>query len=89
VDGIGADLLYERGALPPLLAIHDRDDADTPFEGSVRITDGWPDGTVLATEGLGHRQPLWHPDLVAAATRFVTTGDSAEVATAARARMGG
>ena len=89
VDGIGADLLYERGTLPPLLAIHDRDDADTPFEGSVKITDGWPDGTVLATEGLGHRQPLWHPDLVAAATRFVTTGDSAAVVNAASARMAG
>jgi pimeloyl-ACP methyl ester carboxylesterase len=72
VDGIGADLLAERGMLPPLLAIHDRDDRETPYEGSVAITEGWPDATLRPTDGLGHRQSLWHPALVAEVAAFVT-----------------
>lgn len=69
--GIGADLLYERGTLPPLLAIHDRDDAETPYQGSVTITEGWPRAVLRSTDGLGHRQPLWHPALVAEAAAYV------------------
>jgi pimeloyl-ACP methyl ester carboxylesterase len=89
VDGIASDLLFERGALPPLLAIHDRDDAETPFGGSVAITEGWPGGTLRATDGLGHRQPLWHPVLVAAAADFVAAGDSATTHATERDRMAG
>ncbi len=72
VDRIGADLLAEHGSLPPLLAIHDRGDVETPYTGSVAITDGWPDAVLHATEGLGHRQPLWHPETIALTTTFLT-----------------
>ena len=72
VDAIGADLLARRGTLPPLLAIHDHDDVETPYAGSVAITEGWPDAVLHATEGLGHRQPLWHPETIALATTFLT-----------------
>lgn len=72
VDAIGADLLAEHGSLPPLLAIHDRGDAETPYAGSVAITEGWPDAVLHATEGLGHRQPLWHPGTIALTTSFLT-----------------
>lgn len=72
VDAIGADLLAELGTLPPLLAIHDRGDTETPFAGSVAITEGWPEATLHPTEGLGHRQPLWHPETIALTTTFLT-----------------
>ena len=72
VDAIGADLLAARGTLPPLLAIHDRGDAETPLAGSVAITEGWPDAVLHETEGLGHRQPLWHPETIALTTTFLT-----------------
>lgn len=71
VAGIGAELLARDGTLPPLLAIHDRDDRETPYEGAIAITEGWPDAVLRTTEGLGHRRALWHPDLVAEAVEFV------------------
>lgn len=71
VSGIGAGLLAAAGTLPPLLAIHDRDDPETPYSGSVTITDGWPDAVLRGTDGLGHRQVLWHPTLVAEVAGYV------------------
>ncbi len=76
VSGIGADLLAADGTLPPLLAIHDRDDPETPYSGSVTITEGWPGAVLRGTDGLGHRQVLWHPTLVAEVTAYVA-GDLA------------
>lgn len=77
VAGIGSDLLAERGHLPPLLAIHDTDDRETPYQGSVEITEGWPEARLRATDGLGHRQLLWHPTLVDEVVGFVATGNPA------------
>jgi pimeloyl-ACP methyl ester carboxylesterase len=76
VSGIGSDLLAERGSLPPLLAIHDTDDPETPYEGSVQITEGWPAARLRPTDGLGHRQVLWNPTLVAEVVSFLAEGRS-------------
>ena len=61
-----------------MLAIHDRDDHETPHSGSVTITEGWPDAVLRSTDGLGHRQVLWHPVLVAEVTDYLAR--SADVA---------
>jgi pimeloyl-ACP methyl ester carboxylesterase len=78
VSGIGADLLATEGTLPPLLAIHDRDDHETPHSGSVTITEGWPDAVMRSTDGLGHRQVLWHPVLVAEVTDYLARSADAD-----------
>jgi len=66
------DLLEERD-VPPLLAIHDQADRETPYQGSVAIGRVWPGAEVELTEGLGHRQVLWEPAVVASAVAFLST----------------
>ena len=55
----------------PLLVIHDRGDAEIPWQHGVAIARAWRRAEVLMTEGLGHRRILRDPDVVAAAVAFV------------------
>ena len=55
----------------PLLVIHDRGDAEIPWQHGAAIARAWRGGEMLMTEGLGHRRILRHPDVVAAAVAFV------------------
>ena len=61
-----------RGMQTPLLVIHDTDDADVPISEGRLIADAWPGARLHATSGLGHQRVLWAPEVVAAATDFVT-----------------
>ena len=54
-----------------LLVIHDRGDAEIPWQHGVAIARAWRRAEVLMTEGLGHRRILRDPDVVAAAVAFV------------------
>ncbi|WP_432947252.1 alpha/beta fold hydrolase [Kribbella sp. CA-253562] len=65
--------LAARRALPPLLAIHDRDDRETEADGSIRVTKVWPGATVELTEGLGHRRILRDPAVIELALGFLST----------------
>ena len=56
---------------PPLLVIHDRGDAEIPWQHGSALARAWRGAEMLMTEGLGHRQILRDPDVVAAAVAFV------------------
>lgn len=59
-----------------LLAVHDRDDAETPCVATEALVAGWPEADLLTTRGLGHRRILRDPDVV----RTVTSTLAADAA---------
>jgi pimeloyl-ACP methyl ester carboxylesterase len=58
-------------ATPPLLCVHDRQDAETGWSDSAAIAQSWPDTRLVTTSGLGHRRILSAPAVVAEVTGFV------------------
>jgi pimeloyl-ACP methyl ester carboxylesterase len=58
-------------ATPPLLCVHDRQDAETGWSDSAAIAQSWPDTRLVTTTGLGHRRILRAPAVVAEVTGFV------------------
>lgn len=56
----------------PLLVIHDRGDAEVPWQQGLAIARAWPGAEIFITEGLGHRRILRDPDVVTAAVAFLT-----------------
>jgi alpha/beta hydrolase family protein len=56
----------------PLLVVHDRDDAEVPWQDGAIIARGWPGAVLSTTGGLGHRRILRDPYVIRAATAFVT-----------------
>ncbi|HUG38091.1 MAG TPA: alpha/beta fold hydrolase [Candidatus Limnocylindrales bacterium] len=56
----------------PLLVVHDRDDAEVPWQDGTVITRAWPGAEILMTGGLGHRRILRDPDVVATGVAFLT-----------------
>lgn len=42
----------------PALVIHDIGDRQVPFADGVAIADAWPNASLVAVQGLGHRRPL-------------------------------
>jgi pimeloyl-ACP methyl ester carboxylesterase len=55
----------------PLLVVHDRGDAEIPWQHGAAITRAWRGAEMLMTEGLGHRRILRDPDVVAATIAFI------------------
>jgi pimeloyl-ACP methyl ester carboxylesterase len=55
----------------PLLVIHDRGDAEVPWQHGLVVTRAWKSADLLLTDGLGHRRILRDPDVVATAVAFV------------------
>jgi pimeloyl-ACP methyl ester carboxylesterase len=58
-------------ATPPLLLVHDRQDAETGRSDSQAIARAWPGARLVTTSGLGHRRILRDPAVVAEVTGFV------------------
>jgi pimeloyl-ACP methyl ester carboxylesterase len=58
----------------PALVVHDRDDAEVPFEDAAAIAAAWPDAKLVETAGLGHNGLLRDPDVVALAAGFLSDG---------------
>jgi pimeloyl-ACP methyl ester carboxylesterase len=58
-------------ATPPLLLVHDRQDAETGWSDSDAIAHAWPGARLVSTTGLGHRRILRDPAVVAEVTGFV------------------
>jgi pimeloyl-ACP methyl ester carboxylesterase len=56
---------------PPLLLVHDRQDAETGWSDSAAIAQSWPGARLVTTAGLGHRRILRAPAVVAEVTGFV------------------
>jgi len=55
----------------PLLVIHDRDDAEVPWQHGRAVAGAWAGADLVTTGGLGHRRLLRDPDVVAATVAFV------------------
>jgi pimeloyl-ACP methyl ester carboxylesterase len=55
----------------PLLVVHDRGDAEIPWQHGKAIAQAWRGAGLLSTDGLGHRRILRDPDVVAAAVAFL------------------
>lgn len=55
----------------PLLVIHDRGDAEVPWQHGRVIAHAWRGAGLLMTDGLGHRRILRDPDVVAATVAFL------------------
>jgi hypothetical protein len=72
------DLDVSRGApgpdagAPPLLVVHDRDDAEVATGDADAYVSAWPDARLLSTEGLGHRRVLRDAAVVDDVVAFVT-----------------
>jgi pimeloyl-ACP methyl ester carboxylesterase len=60
-------------ATPPLLLVHDRQDAETGWSDSEAIARSWPGARLVTTTGLGHRRILRDPAVAAEVTGFVGT----------------
>ncbi|NZA28028.1 alpha/beta fold hydrolase [Luteimonas sp. SJ-92] len=63
--------LPQAHALPALLVVHDRDDAEVPIDDSEALAARWPQALLHRTAGLGHRRLLRDPSVVAAAVDAV------------------
>ena len=55
----------------PLLVIHDREDAEVPWQEGAIIAQAWPGATLSTTSGLGHRRLLRDRDVVREAVGFL------------------
>lgn len=55
----------------PLLVIHDEQDEDVPAEDGAAIARAAPHGTLVLTQGLGHRGVMRDPGIVARAVAFL------------------
>jgi pimeloyl-ACP methyl ester carboxylesterase len=64
--------MASRTATPPLLLVHDRQDAETGWSDSAAIARSWPGSRLVTTGGLGHRRILRAPAVVAEVAGFVT-----------------
>src|SRR2546429_9110873 len=56
----------------PLLVVHDRDDAEVPWQDGAIIARGWPGAVLSTTGGLGHRRIPRDPYVVRPAAGLVT-----------------
>jgi pimeloyl-ACP methyl ester carboxylesterase len=63
--------LARRIATPPLLLVHDRQDAETGWSDSEAIARAWPGARLVTTSGLGHRRILRDPAVVAEVAGFL------------------
>lgn len=61
----------------PTLIIHDREDAEIPFEHSVALLQAAPQARFHATSGLGHHKLLGNTEVIAQVLRFVSQPDMA------------
>ena len=63
----------------PSLFVHDSDDAEIPFEHSLRLLERMPGARLIKTYGLGHYRILRNPAVVGAVVDFVrgNVGDTA------------
>jgi pimeloyl-ACP methyl ester carboxylesterase len=73
----------------PLLVVHDRGDAEVPWQHSMVLARAWRGAEMLMTDGLGHRRILRDADVIAAATTFLGGRTQRDVARASAAEVEG
>jgi pimeloyl-ACP methyl ester carboxylesterase len=62
----------------PLLVMHDRDDPTVPWAEGAAIATAWRGAELVTTSGLGHRDIVRDPDVVARAVAFLSASASTE-----------
>lgn len=70
----------------PLLVLHDRDDAEVPWQEGAIIAQAWPGATLSTTSGLGHRRVVRDAAVVREAVGFVLARLDGRLAAGAAAR---
>jgi len=55
----------------PVLVLHDKNDIDVPYRAAEAICDNLPNGTLMLTEGLGHRKILGDEHVIKTIENFV------------------
>ncbi len=63
----------------PALLVHDRDDAEVPFEHGLGLAYAMDGAQFLATRGLGHQRVLRSPDVIRRVVAFVSSPEVAHV----------
>jgi len=66
----------------PLLVVHDRGDPTVPWEEGAAIATAWRGAELVTTTGLGHRDIVRDPEIVARAVDFLRLSDVAPSRTA-------
>ncbi len=61
----------------PLLIVHDRDDPTVPWKEGAAIAAAWPGAELVTTRGLGHRDIVRDPDVVARVVDFLRLAETA------------
>jgi pimeloyl-ACP methyl ester carboxylesterase len=56
----------------PALFVHDRGDAEVPFEHALRLSERLPGARLIKTHGLGHYRVLREPSVIRAVVDFVS-----------------
>jgi pimeloyl-ACP methyl ester carboxylesterase len=65
-------LAMGRDADRPTLLVHDRDDAEVPFEHGVALAHAMDGAQFLPTRGLGHQRVLRNPEVIRRVVAFVS-----------------
>ena len=63
---------HATGRREPLLVVHDRDDAEVPWQSGAAIAGVWPGAVLHSTAGQGHRTLLRDPSVLQAVTAFLS-----------------
>jgi pimeloyl-ACP methyl ester carboxylesterase len=66
--------------LPPLLVVHDRNDAVVPWIHGERIRESWGNAELLTTQGLGHRRVRRDAEVIRRTSDFLSAGRSSPLA---------
>ena len=71
--------IFERVATlqVPALIVHDRADREVPFHDAERLAARWPQSTLLATDGVGHRRILKDEEVIRRVVDFVAVATGA------------
>ena len=62
---------FAAGLRTPALVVHDRTDAEVPFEAGAAIASAWPGARLRLTDGLGHRRILRDAAVIGEIASFV------------------
>ena len=63
----------QRGMRHPALLLHDSEDAEVPYSEAVALQQDWPQATLEAVQGLGHRRILKDPRVIERVIGFLNT----------------
>lgn len=67
----------QHGMRHPALIMHDPEDKEMPYSESQALVDAWPQASLVASAGTGHRRILRTPEIHTAAVRFLIEGVAA------------